>query len=645
MSGWRPLLPILLLVLATAGPAAAAPGPRPLNFDFLRGYVELGVRGRNDSRTREGAGTDFSKDQVKLDEILHLGTAGSVWYPRLLRFTGSLDLHFMQEFTQGDNLFLPGGDLRINFLEKKPYGLSLFGRVAENEVEETFGRNFETRLTTYGGAFRFLLGPLPFTVRYRHLFQERTGDPEAELQEETDEIDFRGNYRLRAGSDGDVRYIYSDQTLRGQPSQRHDFTLNNITYFDRAKQKRFTGIARYYQWEGRTDTSEASLRNTFDWRHTKRLRSRYHFDYSHRTFDVQSSDIYSFGTSIAHQLYGSLSSSAGLSVNIQDATSGMVGEYGVDIQERYMKRLGRWGRINLGLSPFVQLQQLRPREDSSFVVGESVTFSAFDRAMLNQQDIDVSTIVVSSPDRATVYQEGFDYTVNVVDRRTELIRIDTGIIPAGGQVLVDYRFQSRYDNDLVRYGFRGDFEWSYRDWGSLFVDISTKREELVAGFSDRRLDDRDRQEFGFKVNRSWYRVLLAFDWERWSLRSADGNLQTVSLMTPWRRRWRASVSVTHRSRDFTNPIEELESWRVYAEMSTRVGKNGFIDFKPEYASEIWEGEMVADGRDLESVGGTLSLRWYFRALEFRGSVTVRRIVRPGVEGMYDNFFFRVRRYF
>jgi hypothetical protein len=647
MIGRTRLLPMLLLmVIAHADLAVADPGAEPLKVDFLDGYLELGVRGRNDRRTRPGAGTDLEKDQVKLDEILHLDSAGSIWYPRLVRYRASLDLHFLQRLAgEGGNSFLPGGNLVLNFLEKKPYGLMLFGRVVENEVEETFGRNFETRLTSYGGGVRFLLGPLPFRVRYAHRFRERTGDPDAELEEETDEIEFLGNYQFREGSDGDIRYIYSNQTLRGQPSRRHDFVANNVTYFDPEKRKRFLGIVRYYNWSGRTDTSEAAVNGTYDWRHTDNFSSRYHFDYAHRTFDRLSSDIYDARVAASHQLYSSLSSTASIFANFQDATAGNVGEYGFDIVERYTTRLGRWGRLGIGLSPYVRLQQLRPDQGDAFVVDERVTFLLSDTAELRQLDIDVASIVVTGANGIPLYDEGFDYTVNVIGRRTELQRVDTGGIPVDGQVYVDYRYEARAENDVVSYGARADFEWSYRDWGTFFAEVNAKREDVVSGRSDRRLDDRDRQEFGIRTRQRWFSLLASFDWEDWDLRDSNGNLQRVSLSTPWPGWWRASVSATHRWRAFTNPDEKLDSWRVLGSFVVQLGRNGTLELDPEYSREKWKSDENVDGRDLESVGGTLALRWHYRALEFRGGLAIFRIKRPGVKGLYDNFFFRVRRHF
>jgi hypothetical protein len=583
---------------------------------------------------------------LKLDEVLNLNIAGSVYYPRLLRYDAGLDLHFLQNLTNGNNQILPAGFLNLNFLEKKPYGLTLFGRVAEGQVEQVFARNFDTRTESYGGNLRYDLGPLPFRIGYVHRFYTRTGVAISDLDEVTDEVEFLGNYRVREGSDGNIRYRFSDETLRGQPSQRHELVANNITYFDPARRKRFMGNLRYYDWTGRTDTSDASLSGTYDWAHTNTLSTNYHFDYAHRTFNEQKSNTYNLRSSVHHQLYSSLSSDAAIFGTLQDATSGLVGEYGVEFAERYMKRLGGWGRLGIGFMPRVRWQQFRPDQRTAFILDERVTFPPTDRAELRQLDIDPSSIVVTTTDGATTFQEGFDYAIDRIDRRTILERIPTGSIPPGGTVLVDYRYRSSgTDNDILQYGFNSNMDISYRDWGTFFVVIDTKREDVVAGVTDRRLDNRDRQEFGFRTRGRWYTALVAFDWEDWDVRSSNGNLQVLTLSTPWPGRWRGNMSATHRGRSFTNPSEDLEEWRVNASLNVRVGKRGVFEIEPEYVSQIWTGGESVDGRDLESFGARASLLWDFRLISVRAEGSVFNIRRPAVRGIYDRFFVGIRRYF
>jgi hypothetical protein len=644
----RLFLPLLMSITCLDS-AAAAPGSRFLTADRIGGYVELALRGRNDRSERPGAGTSLAEDELKLDEILNLDIAGSVYYPRLLRYDAGLQLHFLQNLSNGNSFILPEGHLNLNFLEKKPYGLSLFGRIAEDEIEGTFGTNVGARLESYGGSFRFGLGPLPFRVRYAHRFYTREGeltDPSADLDQVVDEVEFQGTYRLREGSDGDIRYIYADETLLGRPNQRHEFVADNVTFFDPEKRKRFLGSIRYFDWSGRSKTSNISALGTYDWRHTDTLATGYHFDYSHRTFNEQESDIYNLRASLYHELYGSLSSRATIFGNVQDATSGGINQYGLEIAESYRKRLGNWGQLRIRFAPRLRLQQSRPDSGTDFVFDESVTF-VIDRAELRQLDIDISTIVVTHAlCPTTPCLEGVDYQINPLDRRTEIQRLLGGSIPSEGTVEVDYQYRlGGTDNDVLQYGFNGNLGIDYRDWGTFFGEIITKREDVVDGFTERRLDDRDRGEFGFRTRGSWYFASVSFNWEDWDVRSSNGNVQTISLSTPWPGRWKGSVSATHRGQDFTNPSENLQEWRVTATLDVRVGKRGRFELDPEYARENWSGSGDVDGRDLDSLGARAAFTWRFRAIELRAEAAAFRIDRPGSERIHDRFFVEVRRYF
>jgi hypothetical protein len=278
---------------------------------------------------------------------------------------------------------------------------------------------------------------------------------------------------------------------------------------------------------------------------------------------------------------------------------------------------------------------------------ESVTFVA-DFAELSQLDIDTSSIVVTGTGGAPLYQEGTDYLIHTLDGRTELERIPfpTGSIPSGGTVEVDYQYRiGGTDNDILQYGFDSDLGIDYRDWGTFFAEIITKREDVVAGVTDRRLDDRDHWEFGFRTRGSWYSATVSFYWDDREVRSSNGNRQTVSLSTPWPGRWKARVSATHRGREFTNPSEKLQEWRVTATLDVKLGKRGLFELDPEYRRENWSGSQDVDGRDLEAIGGRAAFVWEFRAIELRAEGSAFRIDRPGSERIHDRFFVRVRRYF
>jgi hypothetical protein len=213
-------------------------------------------------------------------------------------------------------------------------------------------------------------------------------------------------------------------------------------------------------------------------------------------------------------------------------------------------------------------------------------------------------------------------------------------------VLGDHQYRiSGTDKDTLQYGFTGDLDISFRDWGTFFVEITTKREDVVAGVTDRRLDDRDRQEFGFRTGGRWYSALFAVDWVDWDVRSSNGNLQTLSLSTPWPGRWRGALSVTHRGRDFTNPTEGLEEWRLNASLNVRVGERGLLEIDPEYASQKWTGSASVEGRNLESIGARASLLWGFRFIEVKAEAAVFRVNRPTVDRLHNRFFVRIRRYF
>ena len=102
---------LLCLLLLAAGETHARPGvppPKILNLEPISGWVELGVRGRNNRRTRSDSGTSFDQDDVKLDEILYTNFDGYFLYSRFARFHAGAKLHFLQNLTRGMTRYFRG---------------------------------------------------------------------------------------------------------------------------------------------------------------------------------------------------------------------------------------------------------------------------------------------------------------------------------------------------------------------------------------------------------------------------------------------------------------------------------------------------------------------------------------------------------
>jgi hypothetical protein len=642
---------LMLAVVLAPGRAAAQVTPQAYRLESLDGYVELAVRGRNHDRSREGAGTRYSQDELFIDEILHLDLGGFVYHPNLVHVNGGLDLHFLQDLIEGKSFILPGGGVRLDLLQRKPYGLNAFAQVVDNDVQQRFGPTLGVRSQIYGGSVRYDPGSLPLEIFYRHRRWDQTGDPLGKLHEIGDEVGFRARYDLPAGTRGDLRYDFVDETVREQGLQRHEFFANNTTYFGGDRRKRLSAIGRMLYSSGANDISSSGVFGTYDWEHTDTLSSSYHFDYQLQSLDSQTSNHYGFRGSILHDLYGSLATHLSAFGAYQDASFGESAQYGVRLEENYRKRLGSWGRLRIGVAPFTEVQQNRPTRTTGFVLGESAVFPVGEPfVQLLRQDVDTASIVVrhaACGGAGNICDPTFDYRVSSSgDGFTQIERLVTGDIPSDEEVLIDYEYLQAGNSDLLLYGSRTDAELSYRDWGSVFVEAAFNREDGIRGTRDpRRGASPDRQAIGLRMRRDWISAVAVVDREDGDFRSSIGNYQTVSLRMRRPTWWNGSLVASHRGRDWSDPSEAMNGWRLSANVNARLWGGALLEVLAEYEREEWRGGNYAEARNFDGVSVSSSLQWRFREIEVKLGATTWFMDRLEARENQERFYLRVRRYF
>jgi hypothetical protein len=626
--------------------------PKIFNLERIDGYVEFGVRGRNHERDTPSGGIDFKKTEVFIDEILHLDLGGSIYHPNLLAFSGGLDLHFLQDVVNDDAFILPGGNVNLSFLNRKPYGLRLFARVSENEFQQRFAPTVGVRNELYGAGVRLDTGPLPLEVVYTHREREQGGEPCLTCEEVEDEVSLLGSYELGERSAGDVRYRFLDERviLRKQRLMRHELFANNTTYFGSDRRKRFSGLGRLLVSSGMNNVSNVTLSGRYNWEHTGTLSTNYSLNYQHQALDSQTSNNYGLALSLSHGLYGSVSTNLSAYGNVQDASYGLSARYGVRLLEGYSKRLGEWGRLRIDTEPFVELQQQRPEQTTGFVIDEGVTFGIGSPVVpLRRMSIDTATIVVRNaacPGAEDVCEPEFDYRIrSSPGGLTELEHIVSGDIPLGEEVLVQYEYDLREESDLLLYGYRLVTDLAYRGWGSLFANVHFSREEeLRETTTDRRRPTPDRRVVGVRVNRRWGSAVVAFEWEDSEIRSSSGNYQTLSLTTPWSTWWSGSLAAQHRAREWNNPSEQMVGWRVVGKLNTRLWRGSTFEIRAEYETEDWRGNRT-ESRDFDAIVLGSTFAWRFRQFQVMLGGAMYFLDRPqGIEN-HQRFYLRLQRNF
>jgi hypothetical protein len=635
---------VLLLAVAITGPVQAQQ-KEAFTITEMDGFVELGVRSRQESRSSGSSASGVDSDELKLEQLLHLNLSGYVYLPRFLKYNLAGDVHLLQETEQGNNDVLTGGKWSLSFFEEHPYSLELFRDDRQTQVEQPFFRSYEEDSSLYGATFRIRRGLMPADISYSHRESRRTGVG-SDLDEIADDFAVRARHDVGEVSRTKLEYFRTVEENRGRDIFRQRFFLNNRSYLDEYKRRTFVGNLQYREQEdeGR-DRLTTSAGGHLVWEHGPRLLTEYGAQFQRTDTDVQDSNDLDLEASLRHLLYQSLSSTIGGHARLQDASFGSTKRYGLNVTEEYTKRLADWGRLDINLFPYGELVRNRPSQTTAEVFDELRVMPDTAPVELGQRRIDSSTIVVTDSTGATIYAEGFDYLVFVQGDVTELTRLATGTIAADERVLVDDGYELTGSSDLLTSGVNLDVSVTIREWLVLYSQLRFSDEKLLSGDPDRELESRDRQVLGVSMSRGWLSTRTELERDDSNSRSFTGLSQWLSLSVPKQNWWHASFVTNSRFRSYDDAGESVMRLASIVRFGADMGRRGELRAAFDYQLEDWSGDGSAGFRDLEGFGALVELAYHFRVTEISLGGSLSRIDRQGQEENLDRLFFRARRSF
>ncbi|MCA8960625.1 MAG: hypothetical protein KDC38_08940 [Planctomycetes bacterium] len=215
--------------------------------------------------------------------------------------------------------------------------------------------------------------------------------------------------------------------------------------------------------------------------HTERWTSDARLNYTRNDTNITESRILDGALGTSHQLFESLFSRAQIGASRQELgdTGNFVRPYGRGSLD--YRKLNPWGRLTVGYGVYVERLDKSARDTGGLVLDAPFSFPTFglDRIVLDQFGIEVDTIEITDTAGLVIYTEGLDYTVATdTAGRVEVTRVPSGLIPAGGSVLVDYQFVVPNDQtlDTLRQTLRirEDFD---NDW-AIYVGLRHQDQRL-----------------------------------------------------------------------------------------------------------------------------------------------------------------------
>jgi hypothetical protein len=650
----RALAAFAALLALTSGTARAASNDvRLFNLTDFDGFAELGFFTALEDRSRT-ASEDSSFDRVEFSQLLNLNAGAYMYHPSFLTLHGGFQIELIEDVLDTDrNRILLGGDWRFNFLENHSESVSIFGRVMESESSRPFSETYEVMSQLYGVTFRERRGWVPFnlTYQYRSVASSEAGG----FDDSAHEILFDGDYQLGERSRGGINYDLIFQDLSGNDVRRQDLSVNNISIFGDAGEKRWFTNFRFGEQITERDSS-TNKRYTvggdtnFAWRHTENLWTEYRL--SGRWNDVQSQSVTNLNPSfsLTHRLYESLRTQIEIFGRLRDGTTGSRQQFGGRISETYLKRLGEWGRLSIRAAPRISMTYDRPKGDTALAVDEPHQMARLPDPLprLLHPDVIESTIVVTNENcPGEICEEGEDY--EVIPAGGGFVELALPVIERflteGDWVLVDYTYELGGRGDTLNTGVDTAVTLWILETVGLFGRYEMTDQKLVSGNErDFRLNEYNRAVAGLQLRGSWYSAHAEFEDYDATYAPFRGYTGSASVFTDSAALWRARLSAGYAFRDHTDTGETVGRLTVSGGVRKRLFRRGELEFDGRYRRVRWSGER-SDADDVDTLFVNAGYTWWYGKIDVKLKAGMAQILREAEDKRVYRVDLRVRRSF
>jgi hypothetical protein len=527
---------VLILLCITVFIAIAAQNVWARRYFFIE-RPKLGLNLSYEFETEKRTGQDIDTDNTfqEFREGFDIQTKGWVYHPALLTFRVGLQPRLTQTI-EGDtdgSPFLQGYSLDASFLPAKPYTLHVFGRRYEDSLRSAFAARSDTEVDTYGANLMLKYSVLPTTLSYVHRSSEQTGFFDSD--EDTDDFRISSRHK-KAKSDTKLLANYketerkiSGTTTRTKSSNGFINNNYNITGDRRLVLDSFLS----YRWTetGSIDTSDSLLSERLHWQHRENLKSDYNFKYENNKSDDFKKETTSFDAQLTHLLYENLTTNVAGRGSLSDFTGGKEKIYGGNLDFFYQRKIP-WGALNLNAGWNYTVTEREVDTKDIQVIDEPHVLTIGEVTLLDNQNVDINSIVVTDITSSIVYVENVDYDIFPRDSFVQIRRIPGGGIADGQTILVSYKyFTTSFDDAL----FRQSYGISFGLWSALelFYQFSHAKQDILSGTSLNETIDDTIHTAGMRLYWRWTETILDYE---------DTNVTTgISTET-----WRAEEILTFR---------------------------------------------------------------------------------------------------
>jgi hypothetical protein len=588
--------------------------PRWMKLRITESSVGMESEGTFEDRTSAKSGDSSYSDSVYVVPTVGVGLRGSFVHPNLadFKFTTEDGVGWQENTStvagggsRNEPMYLIRYQGDLDILKEKAYASSLFA----NRNHSTRTYDFFSRATVdneqFGGRAGYSSGPVPMSVVVSQSSEDTTG-----LQRPTSLDDTRLAYTAsnRRGDQGstDLSYNFNDYLRRdiGFSTQRgtdHSISLYDLESLAAEDRVKLTSSLFYNNLDATFTTEDAktttktpstsfSDQESLNWKHTEDLESNYLYGYSWRESGANTSSDHNGSAGLTHQLYESLRSSFDVHAQSYSSAGGESSldsqRYGIGLGENYTKKLGDWGKLNLGYTGLLDQEQRESLGGILMIVGEQHTLQDGVPTYLKQPLVQPGTIRVTDATGTIQYAELLDYQIIPRGDLTEIRRVVGGMIQNGSRVLVDYSAAGQPSSSYTTMGNMLSFRLGlFGEWVGLYGRLNLVNHH---GGEDLILQDIHDSVAGLELNAKFARVGAEYE-------DFQSNLSPYTAM-----RLVESVNVEP-TEESTLSLDLGQSWTTYPDthrehiiyhfiLRSRVRVTSYFTLNAEGGFRLEEGE-------------------------------------------------------
>jgi len=391
---------------------------------------------------------------------LFFNSSSYFWHPNFLAI--DLDAGFSPETGQQLSLVAPDRS-EVNTLKKLNASLTLFQnnnmnfRVYTNLHEGYNNRenltNIETTTLNWGSLFTYRNKLLPFTISYNkkknkqtELANDRSYDIRSSniLGTANKSFGFNDTHLFTVSKNN---YVYEDSFLLSEEVPTSGFIENEVISW-RLKDSFILDSKSNYRFNSSISSEDQKgtyynykrfqILENLSFKLPKNFRLLGNYSYFDIETDVENSKQQFVRGELIHQLYKSLRTRVSLEYNEINSSQFLEKSQRAGISIRYVKKIPLKGLLSISYS-LKSNQQNRDRATAILhIQNEEYTLTDSQMVLLNEQNVNVESVVVKDETGTIIYQLYFDYLLIERNELLEIQRVPGGKIPDNAVIYIDY---------------------------------------------------------------------------------------------------------------------------------------------------------------------------------------------------------------